>query len=637
MGGILEKRGGRTLSPGRATEGGGGRRGRRPRCRTTPKWSPSKPARGPRHGLTRESTSRGAPWGFSNQLSTTGVADYPKLLYTYPSGCLALTPIRLCVTEHPPLACKATSGSTDWCAPMIHIQGLQFTWVAGKQISDAQLEQCSELYSNHYGIYEERFDTPGGKRGLHIKMSPKRMRLLLDVDGAYAAFSYLGDKLVAYAFLVRGLVEPGGVVSWVTQLVVHTEYQNRKVATRLLHAAWGFSDHYAWGLATANPFAVRALEAATRRSCDPQIVQQHLEQLRSFTGDRINYFKGINFHVGPGICAADTRFYVSHSTLGEKMEQASKGGKPWTLGPLQPGMEWLAATVRSQPPRPLTPEDFERLLADQDGIVKEAYERMLLGTSHKWMMATPKEVDFVIANLGLRPGASVLDAGCGVGRHTVELAKRGYRVVGVDFVRRLLERAQQTAQEAGVADNVKVVEADCRTLDLGVEFDGAICLYDVVGSFPEDDDNLAILKRVAHHLKVGGRLLISVLNRGLMEAHAIHKGRIKENLDKFLELKPSNIMQKTGEIFNPQYLFYDPFTGVVYRKEQFELDNNIPCELVVRDRRYGAEELKDICRSVGIEPIWARNVRGGQWETNLPPDDNGAKEVLLLGERRQSA
>jgi 2-polyprenyl-3-methyl-5-hydroxy-6-metoxy-1,4-benzoquinol methylase len=472
------------------------------------------------------------------------------------------------------------------------------------------------------------------KPGDRIKMKPKRMRALLAVDGAYAALIHLGGTLVAYAYLVIGRVEGEGDVSWVTQLVVHTEYHNKKVATRLLHAAWGLSDRFAWGLATANPYAVRALESATRRSCAPAVTLRHLEQLRQFTGERINYFKDVQFYVDELQSIVDTRFFVSHSTIAEKMERLRMNEKTWPLGFLRDGMEWFAVTFRSQPQRRFTVEDLDRLLADQDGIVKEAYARMLLNTAHKWMKATSLEVDRIIELLGIAPGARVLDAGCGVGRHAIELAKRGYQVVGVDFVPSLIQRAAQAAQEAGVADRAKFFVGDCRNLDLREQFDGAICLYDVVGSFPHDPDNKAILQGVANHIKHGRRLLMSVLNRGLVEAQAIHRGAIGDNLDALLRLQPSNTMQKTGEIFNPQYYFYDSTSGVVYRKEQFTLDDNIPCELIVRDRRYDADELQSLCRSVGIEPLWTRHVRMGQWDDNLAAHDPNAKEVLLLGQAR---
>ena len=517
---------------------------------------------------------------------------------------------------------------------MIHLNGLPFSWISGKQISDTQLEECSALYENHYGIYGEGVSIRGVKPGDRIRMKPKRMRALLAVDGAYAALAHLEDKLVAYAFLVIGAVEGEGVVSWVTQLVVHTEYRNQKVATRLLHAAWGLSDRFAWGLATANPFAVRALEGATRRSCDPAVTFRHLAQLRQFTSERINYFENAQFYVDERQSIVDTRFFVNHSTIADKMERLRMNENTWPLGVLRDGMEWCAVTFRSQPQRRFTVEDLDRLLADQDGIVKEAYARMLLDTAHRWMKATSGEVDQIIEHLGIAAGATVLDAGCGIGRHAIELAKRGYQVVGVDFVPSLVQRAAESAQEAAVADRAQFIVGDCRNLALGRKFDGAICLYDVVGSFPHNADNNALLQGVANHIRPGGRLLMSVLNRGLVEAQAIHRGPIGDNLDTLLRLQPSNTMQKTGEIFNPQYYFYDSTTGVVYRKEQFTLDNNIPCELIVRDRRYTADELHSLCRSVGIEPLWTRHVRMGKWDDHLAAHDPNAKEVLLLGESR---
>jgi 2-polyprenyl-3-methyl-5-hydroxy-6-metoxy-1,4-benzoquinol methylase len=516
---------------------------------------------------------------------------------------------------------------------MLHLHRLRFTWVSGGAITDGLLEECSELYSRHYGVYGEGVTIPGVRPGDPIKMAPRRMRRLLDVDGARAGLVHLDGLLVAYAFLVWGNTPVGGVTSWVTQLVVHGDYRNQKVATRLLHAAWGLSDQFAWGLATANPYAVRALEAATRRTCDLHAILAHLDHLRRFTEAKINYFKDAPLDVTPEKSNVNTGFFVSHSTLEEKMERACKNGKAWTLGPLSAGTEWLAVTFQSQPPRDLTVEELDRLLADQDGIVKEAYARMLLDTSHKWMANTSAEVDFILANLSLREGASILDAGCGLGRHAIELAKRGYQVVGVDFVGSLIERANAAAAEAGVA-RAEFVKADCRMLDLGRQFDAALCLYDVVGSFPKDEDNIALLRGVTTHLKPDGPLLMSVLNRGLVEAQAVHRGRIRDSLAALLGLPPSQTMQKSGEIFNPQYYLYDPDTGVVYRKEQFKLDEQIPCELIVRDRRYTAEELGHLCRSAGVDPVWVRHVRVGHWEDNFPPDDPQAKEVLLLGKKR---
>ncbi len=55
---------------------------------------------------------------------------------------------------------------------------------------------------------------------------------------------------------------------------------------------------------------------------------------------------------------------------------------------------------------------------------------------------TKKEIDFLLEEFKLPKGAKILDMGCGVGRHSIELAKRGYRVTGIDISQKMLEKAK---------------------------------------------------------------------------------------------------------------------------------------------------------------------------------------------------
>src|SRR3954469_24093478 len=71
-------------------------------------------------------------------------------------------------------------------------------------------------------------------------------------------------------------------------------------------------------------------------------------------------------------------------------------------------------------------------------------------------MGTEQEVDFLVDALELRPGMRVLDAGCGPGRHSLALARRGIAVVGVDASPDFVELARS---EAGGLP-VEFVEAD---------------------------------------------------------------------------------------------------------------------------------------------------------------------------------
>src|SRR6202012_3675523 len=89
------------------------------------------------------------------------------------------------------------------------------------------------------------------------------------------------DDLVGYAIAIQAKIPKYGVISWVTQLVVHEDHRQRDVGKSLLFAIWNFTDHFAWGLLTANPYAIRALEKATRRRCDPRRIGKNVAKLKA--------------------------------------------------------------------------------------------------------------------------------------------------------------------------------------------------------------------------------------------------------------------------------------------------------------------------------------------------------------------
>src|SRR4051812_27659776 len=117
---------------------------------------------------------------------------------------------------------------------------------------------------------------------------------------------------------------------------------------------------------------------------------------------------------------------------------------------------------------------------------------------------TEQEVDFLLDALGLEPGMRVLDVGCGPGRHSLALARRGYDVIGVDHSAEFVRLAREAAASDGLA--ARFEELDVRQLDRPGEFDATICLcqggFGLLGGRDETD----VFGRIAATLRPGGSL-----------------------------------------------------------------------------------------------------------------------------------
>lgn len=505
---------------------------------------------------------------------------------------------------------------------------VRFKWVPGKTIPDDTLLECVHLFNEHYGVWEK--NNPLGHSG-RVRLSKKRIHELFSSDNSWIALAYYQDSVIGYVATIRLSHADLGYVTWVTQLVVREEFRNFGVAKRLLSSVWGFTDHFAWGIITPNPYAIRALEKTTGRRCDLDVMNEYILWIGKFVDENIIYAGGENIVISSDESIIRTNFYVSHSEIDEMIERASKS-VDWSIGKPSSGEEWLAVTFSSQPRDAWTQEDIKMALMDSDNIVRMAYERMSLGTEHRWAQNTSHEVDILENAFGLRPGAHVLDFGCGPGRHLIELGKRGYGGVGVDFVDRFIDVATEDTKDSKFA-NVDFRCADCRDVDLQERFEAAICLYDVIGSFPNDTDNDAILINLIKHVNSGGLIIISVMNIEMMEHLARCVDDITTRPDILSSLPPSKTMQSTGQIFSPEHCVIESNTSLVYRKEQFDRDDCLPSEVIVRDRRYRIDELSEKLLRYGVRRIWARCVQSGHWDVDLRSTDSRAKEILYLGQK----
>lgn len=221
---------------------------------------------------------------------------------------------------------------------------------------------------------------------------------------------------------------------------------------------------------------------------------------------------------------------------------------------------------------------------------------------------TAAEIDFLIAELGLPPGSAILDVGCGTGRHSVGLAKRGYRMTGVDLSNGMLAQANKAADDAGVA--VTLIHADATRMTFDDQFDAALCLCEgAFGLIGQEDDplqhDLDILKHIHAALKPGSKLVLGALS-------GAEKIRRHTNED-----------VRAGR--------FDPFTLIEWFTMEYDTSDGKK-SIKVRERGYIASELILMLRLAGFDVLHVWGGTAGNWRHDLLDLDE--MELMVIAVRR---
>ncbi|MHC4573847.1 MAG: class I SAM-dependent methyltransferase [Planctomycetota bacterium] len=157
----------------------------------------------------------------------------------------------------------------------------------------------------------------------------------------------------------------------------------------------------------------------------------------------------------------------------------------------------------------------------QTGTQKPWYERddfwetlrpVLFSTER--IESAGEQVEQVISLMDMQPGLSICDLACGVGRHSLELARRGLRVTGVDRTEVYLREAKEKAAAEGL--DIEFIKEDMRNFRRPDSFDVVISLFTSFGYFEEASDNERVLANVYASLKSNGKLLLEMIGKEVL-------------------------------------------------------------------------------------------------------------------------
>lgn len=201
---------------------------------------------------------------------------------------------------------------------------------------------------------------------------------------------------------------------------------------------------------------------------------------------------------------------------------------------------------------------------------------------------TKREVDTFVRLLGLKPENRILDLCCGHGRHSLELARRGFKnVEGLDRSRYLIQKAKTLAKKEGL--EIKFREGDARDLPYPNDsFDVVMILGNSFGYFDSIQDDLRVLEEVFRVLKPWGRILIDIANGEYLREH--YQPRSWEWID------------KKAFVCRERTLSADK-NKLISREIIVHVEKGVIVDQFYSERLYTKEMLEELLKKAGFEKI----------------------------------
>lgn len=249
-------------------------------------------------------------------------------------------------------------------------------------------------------------------------------------------------------------------------------------------------------------------------------------------------------------------------------------------------------------------------MADQAGWFEndrfwEATQPFLFG--ERIMAQAPDEVDNMLKLLEIEPGAKILDLCCGPGRHSLEFARRGYAVIGVDRNSQYLGRAEESARAEKL--NIEFVLEDMRKFSRANSFDAVINFFTSFGYFDNPIEEKQVVDNIFSSLKPGGRALMEMIGKEVIT-------RIYQSRD---------WGEKNGTFLLDEREPLEDWTYMSNRRVLISGDKKEEFRFTIR--LYSAHELKTLLHSAGFGRV---DIFG---DIEGSPYDQKAKRLVALAHK----
>jgi SAM-dependent methyltransferase len=235
-------------------------------------------------------------------------------------------------------------------------------------------------------------------------------------------------------------------------------------------------------------------------------------------------------------------------------------------------------------------KDFEPLFFDQ-----------------KRMETTPGEVNQIISLLSLPANSSILDMACGIGRHSLEFARRGYDVTAVDIAEYYLNQLWEQSQKESL--EIEIIKSDMREYVSQSSFDAALLMFTSLGYFTDVKDELKVVRNIYQALNPGGLLLIDQMGKEIVQQ--IFQPRDWHEIDGTYWLE-ERIPDDDWEHLTNRWIIY---TKGKIREYKFRL------------KLYSATELSAMLKQSGFKKIRIYGDLSGT------PYDEKAKRLIVIGQK----